>query len=265
MQEFKTQDELFRHLKDNKDILITEKKSATKQADALCFGTQIERKEGASKADGANDSPNLKVKAVINTTNLLDSHGDVHIPGIWTKTIKDRKKTYLLQEHKMSFDHIITDNVKVSAKMMNWADLGYNYEGQTQALIFDAEIEKGRNDYMREQYAKGYVDNHSVGMQYVKLELAVNSNDRYYQDEKDTWDKYYPQIANKERADEQGYFWAVTEARLIEGSAVPIGSNYATPTLSVKEPTEVTPKEEAVNIEEFRSELKQLLTKTFTK
>ena len=264
MQEFKTKEELFKHLKENKEILIAEKKAATKQADSLMCNAEIDIKTDANKADDSNDGINLRVKVVINTTNLLDSHGDVHIPGLWTKTLKDRRKTYLLQEHKMSFDHIITDIVKPSAKMMNWADLGYNYEGQTQALIFDAEIEKGRNDYMREQYSKGYVDNHSVGMQYVKLELAVNSNDRYYADEKAAWDKYITQVANRDRAEEQGYFWAVTEAKLIEGSAVPIGSNYATPTLSVKEPTEVTPKEEAVNINEFRNEIKHLLTKTFT-
>ncbi len=40
--------------------------------------------------------------------------------------------------------------------------------------------------------------------------------------------------ANKEEAENQGYFWAVKEAKVLEGSAVPIGSNTATPTLEVK-------------------------------
>ena len=35
----------------------------------------------------------------------------------------------------------------------------------------------------------------------------------------------------KETAIEKGYFWAVLEAKLIEGSAVVIGSNPVTPTL----------------------------------
>ena len=38
----------------------------------------------------------------------------------------------------------------------------------------------------------------------------------------------------KEQAEEQGYFWAVTQAKLIEGSAVVLGSNPITPTLSNK-------------------------------
>jgi hypothetical protein len=45
-------------------------------------------------------------------------------------------------------------------------------------------------------------------------------------------------IANKSAADEKGYFWAVTEAKLIEISAVVIGSNRITPTQSVTENTE---------------------------
>jgi hypothetical protein len=34
---------------------------------------------------------------------------------------------------------------------------------------------------MFNQYAKGYVKEHSVGMRYVKLELAVNSDSKYEQ------------------------------------------------------------------------------------
>jgi hypothetical protein len=37
---------------------------------------------------------------------------------------------------------------------------------------------------MFNQYAKGYVKEHSVGMRYVKLELAVNSDSKYDAEEK---------------------------------------------------------------------------------
>ena len=84
---------------------------------------------------------------------------------------------------------------------------------------------------MFKQYADVNVTNQSVGMRYVKLLLAVNNEE--YKTEKEIWDKYYPVIANKSAADEQGYFWAVTEAKVVEGSAVPIGSNQVTPTISV--------------------------------
>jgi hypothetical protein len=47
-------------------------------------------------------------------------------------------------------------------------------------------------------------------------------------------------IANQTKADECGYFFAVTEARVIEGSAVVRGSNIATPTISVTEAADST-------------------------
>jgi hypothetical protein len=131
---------------------------------------------------------------------------------------------------------------------MTWKELGYKYEGDTEALIFDCTIVKERNEYMAEQYAKGRVKQHSVGMQYVKLSLCMNSESKWDKEEKENWDKYYPQVANKDEADRYGYFWAVTEAKCIEGSAVPLGSNFATPTISIEpvgstqssEPTEPT-------------------------
>lgn len=84
----------------------------------------------------------------------------------------------------MTFDHIITDSVKASIALMNWKDLGLNYNGTTEALIFDAEISKDRNSFMFEQYSKGYVKEHSVGMRYVKMDLALNSESKYDTEEK---------------------------------------------------------------------------------
>lgn len=144
-----------------------------------------------------------------------------------------------LQEHKMQFDKIISDgqNLNAFTKTYDFRELGYDIDGTTQALVFDSVIEKDRNEYMFDQYKQNRVNNHSVGMQYVKLLLAVNSSD--FAEEKEIWDIYYPQIANKERADENGLFWVVKEAKVIEGSAVPIGSNTVTPTL---EPAKSTPQ-----------------------
>ena len=76
--------------------------------------------------------------------------------------------------------------------------------------------------------------------------MAINSSDDAYITEKAVWDKYYPEIANNKEADNTGYFWAVTEAKVIEGSAVPMGSNPITPTISIKnEPLKDTQKIEA--------------------
>ena len=32
---------------------------------------------------------------------------------------------------------------------------------------------------------------------------------------KENWDKYYPEIINKDVADSMGYFWAVTTAKIM--------------------------------------------------
>ena len=235
--EFTNKVDLFAWLKVNKHLLITEKKSQTKHADPVVFQNFTLSNTGTiEKADNGSELMNLdefNAKVVINTTNLLDSCADVHIPGLWKKSLSESKIMYLLQEHAMKFDHIISDRVIPMTKTVTWKELGFDYPGTTEALIFDATIEKGRNPFMAEQYAKNRVKNHSVGMQYVKMELAINSESKFDEEEKAVWDKYYPMIANKDQADTQSYFFAVTEAKVIEGSAVVMGANTATPTISV--------------------------------
>lgn len=264
-KEFPNKEELFKALKENKSTLIAQKKMITKEADSMLHYVSVDNGKGeAVKAESINlsDVNKINAKLVINTTGILDSHGDVHIKGIWNKSAKEQKNILLLQEHKMTFDHIITDNVNVSVNTMKWSDLGYNYKGDTDALTFNAEISKERNPFMFEQYSKGYVKEHSVGMRYVKLELAINSDSKYDEEEKAVWDKYYSEIVNKEVADEQGYFWAVTEAKIIEGSAVVKGSNFATPTISVEAVKDTpTDKEEPLINTLNEQQLKELLKK----
>ena len=55
-----------------------------------------------------------------------------------TNHISDSKDNYLVKQHDFTFDGIISDNVHVMAKQMQWHSLGYNYEGETQALIYDS-------------------------------------------------------------------------------------------------------------------------------
>jgi hypothetical protein len=237
---FKSKAELFRFLKENKHQLISEKKFEMKRADAVSsiVHSVNEKDEAEKAADNAGAlllKDKITVRVVINTTKLLDSHKDVHINGLWKKSVKELKSVYHLQEHQMKFDHVISDEVKASTKKMPWKDLNIDLPGETEALLFDSDIEKARNPFMFDQYARGYVKNHSVGMRYVQLFLCINSDEKYYIEEKTNWDKYITEVANKEDAEDNGYFWAVTEAKLVEGSAVLMGSNWATPTQSVKE------------------------------
>jgi len=251
---FATDKELYKFIVDNEDTLIAQKKSAIKEADGFGYLANPLKDINVAKASKANDEDLmlkdvLDVTLIINTTNLLDSHKDVHIPGIWDKSLSESKRMLHVQEHKSNeFNKIISSGEDLKAYTQNykWKDLGFDAEGETQALVFQSKVRKDRNAYMHEQYAKKRVDNHSVGMIYVKLVTCINDED--YPVQKENYDKYYPMIANKDFADTQKYFWAVLEAKAIEGSAVPNGSNHITPTVAVKNiVTELTEKEIKAN------------------
>jgi hypothetical protein len=117
-----------------------------------------------------------------------------------------------------------------------------NNNTMLEVLVYEVNVSKSRNPLMFEQYKSGYVLNHSVGMRYVKILLCYNTEDAGYSQEKENWDKYYPNVVNKDEADKYGYFWAVTEAKNIEASAVVKGSNFLTPVLSAEEIDENTIK-----------------------
>ena len=237
---FADKSDLFKFLIKNKDLLIMQKKSEMKKADAFSFTPMLAdvadtviKSNTPIAPDELRGLTQLKVQPVINTTNLLDRHKDVHIPGLWKKSLSENKMGMHLREHVMSYDYIISDakDLKYYAKTYTWADLGYTFVGQTEALVFESIIKRDRNPFMLDQYGKGYVRNHSVGMQYVTMVMCINEDSQGYGAEYEAWQKYYPMIVNKDAADESGYFWAIKEAKMIEGSAVPLGSNWATPTL----------------------------------
>ena len=269
---FATKEELFTFLRENKKTILQTKKAEQKNADSVSFFVPVYNEKGdIVKAEGGEllKKDSIRAKIVINTTNLLDSHMDVHMKGIWKKTVKENPNVLHLQEHDMKFASIISDDAKPSVKTMKWSELGLPFDGETEALIFDSEIKADRNPFMFEQYAKGYVKQHSVGMRYVNYYLCMNSDSKWDVEEKANWDKYIGEVANAKQAEDYGYFFAVTEAKMIEGSAVVKGSNFATPTLSVKEENNEEPlkntlnenKNAAVDIDTVRTALKEVITK----
>lgn len=255
---------LFDFLTANKSSLVAQKKFEVKRGDPFYYSGSIETDKGKTvKANTPVDDnrSDITVTSIINTTYWMDSHSDVHIDGLWKKSLFETKDYYLLQEHMMTFKGIITDQVKAYTKKIAWRTLGVDFDGYTEALVFESVISKDRNTFMFDEYRKGHVKNHSVGMRYMKLDLAINDED--YKDEFANWNKYIDYIANKEEAVGQGYFWPVTEAKAVEGSAVPIGSNIITPTQSVKniEPVNST-RHSAAKSTELLKEL-NLLSKKF--
>ncbi len=234
---FSTKKQMHKFLIKNKEQLLVQKKLSIKHADGFPFHGASNIIFSKNKAFKSNElisdpSDDLGVSVVINTTNWFDSHEDVHIPGLWTKSLNENKNPMHVQEHKSSeFSKIIASggDLKVYTNDTTWKDLGFNIDGTTQALMHDSIVRKNRNPYMHDQYAKGYVTNHSVGMNYVKLVFCCDNPG--YGAEFEAFEKYIEYVANKDDVVANSYFWAVTEAKYREGSAVPLGSNPMTPTL----------------------------------
>lgn len=245
--EFSEKSELFAYLKTHKKELIAKKRSMPITSEAVSFGfSRVKNSDSATKdnAPVTEDVDVLRVKVVANTANWLDSHMDILIPGCWTKTIAERKHLIPhLHDHVHRLDAKIGEVVDIYASQLSLTELGVEGSGTTECLVFVTDVMKEYNPKVFNQYKSGKVKQHSIGLQYMKIDLAINDEDS--EKEMEFWNKYYPQIINKEMADERGYFWVIQEIKLLENSAVLFGSNEATPTLdnnvkSHKDPSQET-------------------------
>lgn len=197
----------------------------------------ITEKDQADKAKFLYDNDEakgiLKRSIVANTYNWLDSHGDVHLSGLFAKSIQERSRRIPhLHDHKFEIGAKVGRPISFAEVPMKWRALGWAKNGDTEVLLMETQIEKALNENVYNEYLTDQIDQHSVSMQYVKIDLAVN--DENYVNEYKVWQDVLPLLGNKAQAEERGYFWAVREAKIIEVSAVLLGSNELTPTLGHK-------------------------------
>lgn len=252
---------LFQYLKDNKKELINIKRSMPiKSAPvAINYAAQEDKAYGTKSLPDetkkliAPDEPgNIMVRVVANSSMVLDSHMDVLTPESWTKTVKENGpagKNIISHIHDHIHEvgakigkvmNITTESVKASA-------LGFAGNKSVSVLVFETEVKRQFNNKIYNMYKEEAINQHSIGLQYVKVELAINSEDEQFEEEYKCWEKYYSKIMNPKMADERGYFWLVSEIKLFENSAVLLGSNEATPTLETakyEEPGKSTPTQE---------------------
>ncbi len=163
---------------------------------------------------------------IANTYNYMDSHDDVHLNNVFKKSLEETKKLFLLHDHKFEVTAQTGNILKAYEQEGRFIYYGYNSPLDTQALLLDVEIERAKNELVFNEYKEHRINQHSVGMYYVKIDLAIDN-----QDDKEAYAlyrKYLPQIGNAEDVEKQGYFFAVQEARLKETSAVLMGSNPLT-------------------------------------
>lgn len=229
---YSTKKELFDYLVLNKSELFEFKKNEVKFCDGFGLGEFEGRMLKALNTNYTDniESGSIKRTVIGNTYNWMDSHDDVHLDGVFSVSIKERmNKIWHLHDHEYKLTAKVGTPTKIYEKSVAWVDLGVNKMGETMALFMDSDIKKSMNENIFLSYLNGEIDQHSVGMRYVKMDLAINDED--YKTEHATWKGYVDRIGNKEKAVEKGYFWAIKEAKLIEISAVLEGSNELTGTV----------------------------------
>ena len=221
-------------VKHNKEI-IEFKKAVVKHTTPTTTDKESCSTFKALSTSKEHDTDNVIKRTVIgNTYNWLDSHGDVHLDGTFGKSISERQnKIWHLHDHEQKITAKVGIPSKIYEEKVSWSDLGIKKAGTTTALMMDSDIRKDYNNLIFQEYKDGNIDQHSVGMYYVKIDFAVNDKD--HKSEFKTWNDNIENIGNREKAEELGYFYAVKEAKLVEISAVLQGSNELTPTIEAKD------------------------------
>jgi len=247
------------HLIQHKSTYIEMKKAEFKHSEVFNFNSFAKKTLKMLNTNYSDDEEGvIKRDIVANTYNWMDSHYDVHVGNTFSKSIQERiGKIWHLHDHEHKITAKVGEPEKFEEKTIDWVDLGVNKNGNTTSLVMTSNIMKSYNELVYNQYLTGKIDQHSVGMIYVKLALAVN--DPEYKEEYAEWEKYYPMLGNPEKADKVGYFWAIKEAKLIETSAVLEGSNELTGTV-INEPlkdTQTTHTPKAVDDDSHRQDTKE--------
>lgn len=256
--------ERFDYLRKSKKDLIKIKKSSDINSDIIVAPYKVVNEQiinSTSKSQKQYVSPeqeSIFVKVVANTANWIDSQMDLIIPGAWNKSINERKNLIpFLHDHLRTLDARIGDVKDIYGEELPLRSLGIDKEGTTEALIFAADIQKSYNENIFNQYKNKQVTQHSIGLRYIDLVLAINDPDDI--DHFKQWEHYINQAINPEKAIELGYFWIVKELKLIENSAVLFGANEITPTLETRNdiqeaaqaPLETEPTSKSLDIDKL--------------
>lgn len=233
-KEYATKEELFKDLKDNQELLIDAKKSeiqkscdkgesiSCKTLDLLKFTDQLK---------GIKIDDNYYYIAV-NSTKILDSHDDLHVDGIWKKSVKEiQGKNYLVADHELELMSVLArkEHIEIFTAKVPFSLIGKPYDGDTEVLIYKIAKVQIKNDVVKEWLDSGDSIEASVRMQYVTILLALDSNSPDDAIEKKNYDDYIDTIANKSDFEYIPYFFVIKEAKNVkESSLVVFGSNSST-------------------------------------
>lgn len=271
-KEFSSKEAVIAFVKENLSQIIdfkksVEQKSVDKGVAVSCKSLNSVRMEVADKAISVDKD---YYYIAVNTTNILDSHDDLHVSGMWNKSISEQQgRNYLVDTHELTIGTTIVkkEHIEIFVAKVTFASLGMPYAGSTQVLVY-----KFRKDKVIDQKSKDWLESGdaiqaSVRMQYVSLKFALDSNAPEDKEAKKNYDDYIDQIANKSDFEYIPYFFIITEAKNVrESSLVPFGSNSITGNIIRQkdiEPLESTQNKEAKPLfnTEHQKQLKDLSNK----
>lgn len=252
--------ERFDYLRANEKALKAEKMASIKHTTG--YSSYSECKITSEKAAGEDDADNLTIDIAANTCMYIDDQYDALAVGGATKSINEnlgRGMIYFLKNHGRRTDDIVGDVLDASYKRLKLSDFNIQSEKDIDVLVVKGCARRRRDEKTFNLYKDRMIKQHSIGIQYVKLQLAINdpTDTEHYK----TWTATYDQIVNKEVADELGFYWYVTEFKFYEVSAVLWGSNDLTPVIEPSKDTQPDSRKESTITKE---ELQELLNKQLT-
>jgi hypothetical protein len=263
--EFKTQKELIQAICKNHKTIIDFKekqiyKSNEKGQGIVFNNTYMFLSDTANKENSfIKQVKENRIYPIINSTNWLDFHDDVHLKGCYKKTVKEQQgKVYFVDAHQKTTQSIITykSDVRMFYDNVLWQTLGKDYDGETEALIFDIENSNVK-DWALELINKEKDIQCSLAMKYGQIFFAVDTDEKEYKANKELFEQYKSEIINQDDLEQRGYFFGVKEIQIMgEGSMCPIsgGSNSATTIYQIEPAPATQPeiKEEPIIITQKR-------------
>ena len=244
--------ERFEYLRQNEKALKAEKMAAIKHTTG--YSSYSEAKMTAEKSASEDDADNMTIDIAANTCMYIDDQYDALAVGAATKSINEnlsRGMIYFLKNHGRRTDDIVGDVLDASYQKVNINDK------QVDVLVVKGCARRRRDEKTYELYKDRMIKQHSIGIQYVKLALAINdpTDPEHYK----TWQATYDSIVNKDVADELGFYWHVTEFKFYEVSAVLWGSNDMTPVIEPSKDTQPDSRKSTIT----KEEVKELITNQF--
>lgn len=193
------------------------------------------------------------VTGFYNAYNFVDGGMDVLLDGCCKRTIKQNgPESSAVAKIKHALFHDIT---RLPGKILVLEERTVDTEayGKITGPYFETQMDRSTegNDTLI-KYQEGVYDNHSIGYQEIATEKIQRDSQHGNSQQ---WKKYMDLLINPEKAEEAGYFYAIKEIRLFEGSTVGFGMNELTPYLGVKGKEEVS---QGMLIERF-AKLEKLL------